>query len=122
MALMFMLSGCTVNSSVLGNGIAGIAGAGEPSSTASIVPQNDEAAVVDLPDAGNRAKGSPSGEPVTQSSSDAGAVNSAGYDQARGTVDEQADEQDLQSPEELHRQELVNRGDLPEGAPLPAGQ
>jgi hypothetical protein len=111
---VLMLAGCTINSSMLGDNVAGIGGAGTqgnlsaqttgaPVSTGSIVPLNEEGRVVDLPDAGGQVQAS--------SSYQEGNAQDSG-EQVREI------EQAL-SPDELHRRELINRGDLQEGEPLP---
>jgi hypothetical protein len=129
-----LLAGCSANSSVLGNKIAGIGGAAkswtpqntqtnalangaeEPVSTGSIVPLSAEGAVVDLPDAGSRADNQASDDQVKlSSSSQEGATDIDGMAQGQQDVEP---EQPL-SAEERHRRELINRGDLQEGEALP---
>ena len=110
-----VLTGCSVNPSVLGGNIAGIAGSQSatsssiseneslagpvqaPAATGSIVPLNEEGAVVDLPVAGDRAE-----------------IQANDVESQQGVEIERP-----LSAEERHRQELVNRGDLQEGQPLP---
>ncbi len=115
--LMLMLSGCTVSPSVLGGNVAGIGSGGlpdkkfspiisTPDSTGSIVPLGEEGAVVDLPDSSAQAQNSS----VIQR-----APTSSGAADALAAEDEQA-----VSAQERHRRELINRGDLREGQPLPA--
>ncbi len=132
--LMLMLSGCTVSPSVLGNNIAGIgSGAAQqnqasanmqaanaetslkaapdqsadaPGSTGSIVPLSQEGAVVDLPDSSTL---------VAPSATFGQAPTSVGDEGVAVSEDEQAF-----SAAERHRRELINRGDLQEGQPLPA--
>ncbi|MCP4933134.1 MAG: hypothetical protein GY927_02780 [bacterium] len=114
--LMLMLSGCTVSPSVLGGNIAGIgSGASQenqqptilnaPAETGSIVPLGEEGAVVYLPDSSAQ----------TQASSTAqhGPTSSGAADRFV-SEDEKA-----VSADERHRRELINRGDLREGQPLP---
>ncbi len=107
-----MLSGCTFSAPSMMAGIGGngtqeqvvrgavTADAGEqmPASTGSIVPPQNEGEVVDLPDAS--------------------AHMEAAAEARRGNADS-LDTEEL-SAEERHRRELVNRGDLEEGQPLPA--
>ncbi len=71
---------------------------GEPASTGSIVPAQNEGAVVDLPDSSVHMRSSG----TTRQSS----IDDSGHEEL--------------SAEERHRRELVNRGDLEEGQPLPA--
>jgi len=115
--LVLMLSGCTVSPSVLGDNVAGIGSSALPDTqivpiknapveTGSIVPLGDEGAVVDLPDSSVQAQASSGVQRApTSSSGPAGRLASE---------DEQA-----VSAQELHRRELINRGDLREGQSLP---
>ncbi len=132
---VLMLTGCTVSPSVLGNNVAGIGGAGisgneraenahsenssaqqnpdsgfqvgAPTSTSSIVLLRDEGRVVDLPDASNQMQ------------------TSSAYQEnnprvmTQGPDGQTPESEQAMSPEERHRRELINRGDLQEGEPLP---
>ncbi len=115
--LMLLLSGCTVSPSMLGGNIAGIGGGVSPDNqisptinasdtTGSIVPLNEEGAVVDLPD---------SSAQMQAPSAIQGAPTSSGAADRLVSEEEQA-----ASAQERHRRELINRGDLREGQPLPA--
>lgn len=133
-----LLGACSVNPAVLGNNVAGIGGAQkslttqnpeanalangpvEPASTGSIVPLNGEGAVVDLPDSGSRA----TDQVEEQASSDQLQLFSSQRNAPRidGMLSGQPVEEPEQplSAEERHRRELINRGDLQEGQPLPS--
>ena len=124
---VLILSGCTVSPSMLGNNIAGLgvgeeqknqspailapmganpsSTAGPPPSTGSIVPLNSEGTVVDLPDSSVQKRASSPLQPGQP------AVVEDGISAIEG---EQAS-----SAAERHRRELINRGDLREGQPLP---
>jgi len=103
-----MLAGCTMSAPSMLSGIGGGGksgnfessnATGEPAlTTGSIVPARNEGDVVDLPDSSVHLGRSA----VTQ----------------RRSVDDYGNEE--LSAEERHRRELVNRGDLEEGQPLPA--
>ena len=104
-----LLSGCAVSTpSMFGNGMAGIGGGG-PATNVGMT---------------TTASGSVAGTPVATGSiassarqEDVGDFPAAGV--RAGARSDMEDEEDL-SPEELHRRELINRGDLEEGQPLPA--
>lgn len=135
MAAVLMLTGCTVSSGMLGNTMAGIGGdggskaagslssasnlngtisaaSGAPLSTGAIVPLREEGAVVDLPDASAQRQ-------AQVSSSYQNGAQHPPYGEGE-TEETQTTDPDNLTPDELHRRELINRGDLPEGAPLPA--
>ncbi len=114
--LMLMLSGCTVSPSMLGGNFAGIGSGVSPDNqisptinasdtTGSIVPSGEEGVVVDLPD---------SSAQMQASSGIQGATTSPDTADQLTTQEEQA-----ASAQERHRRELINRGDLKEGQPLP---
>ena len=105
-----MLAGCSISAPSMMAGIGGgatenlaqatvTAESNTPTSTGSIVPSQNEGNVVDLPDASVHTRAS-------------GAT-------PQGHVDGLSDSEGDLSAEELHRRELVNRGDLQEGEPLP---
>ncbi len=109
-----MLAGCS-NSSAPSGIVAANSGAG-PASTASIVPLKEEGAVVDLPYSGAGRETRPGAASQTAGPGTAPVAMQRGE---KPTDETAIDETEL-SPEELHRRELINRGDLPEGAPLDA--
>ncbi len=131
------LAGCGVNPSVSGNDVAGIGGlavpekrgqpmaglkpssgqAGGPVTTGAIVPADAEGVVVDLPDSSARTRGTQSGSPGEQVQLSVSARKQEDAGQAAGS--HSGDDTDDMSEEERHRQELINRGDLPPDAPLP---
>lgn len=82
---------------------------GSPVSTGSIVPLSQEGQVVDLPDAGDQMQASSSYQ------AQGGKIQAVGP----GTGEPTSDAEQTLTPQERHRQELINRGDLPEDQPLP---
>ena len=115
---VMMLAGCSVNPSVLGTNIAGIGGeggSGPGATTGSIVPLSSEGEVVDLPSASEYADKNNSDQMQVLSAHQEGAVR------VDGAFAGQADGEPEQalSAQERHRRELINRGDLQEGQPLP---